>query len=90
MRGRLTVVAKGKSRLFMRGSKGLPPVLLQAVVQKGAAVAVLGGQPGKGFQPKNREVPPLPRPKRLRQLLRRKGTAYAAAGLCEIAVEALR
>jgi hypothetical protein len=32
----------------MSGSKGLPPMLLQAVVQKGAAVAVLGGQPGKG------------------------------------------
>jgi len=29
-------------------SKGLPPVLLQAVEQKGAAFAVFGGQPGKG------------------------------------------
>ena len=49
--GRSAAAAKRKSRLFMSGSKGLPPVLLQAVVQKGAAVAALGGQPGKGFEP---------------------------------------
>jgi hypothetical protein len=39
------------ARAFMvTGSKGLPSVLLQAVVQKGAAVAVLGGQPGNGSE----------------------------------------
>ena len=38
------------ARAFMvTGTKGLPPVLLQAVEQKGAVFAVLGGQPGKGF-----------------------------------------
>ena len=33
------------------GSKGLPPVLLQAVEQKGAAFVVFGGQPGKPSAP---------------------------------------
>ncbi len=43
------------ARAFMvTGSKGLPPVLLQSVEQKGAVFAVLGGQPGKGSNQRGR------------------------------------
>jgi hypothetical protein len=48
--------------------KRVSPVLLQAVEQKGAVFAVFGGQPGKGFEPKNQHATRLPRLERLRDL----------------------